>query len=97
MELIQELLQKENYIQPKDEYGSTPLHYAVGMGNLEVCKLIIEKFHDKNPYDDDLLTPLHIGNKKFWSKILPLDDINLKVSDFILLTQVVIPSQLNAF
>ena len=75
-ELIQKLLQKESYTQPKDGHGSTPLHYAVGMGNLKTCKVLIEKFHDKNPYDHDLLTPLHIGKKKFWSKILPLDDIN---------------------
>ena len=64
-ELISELLQKQAYQHSKDENGATPFHYAAGMGNLAACQLIIGKFHDKNPYDNHLITPLHIGMSNF--------------------------------
>ena len=39
--------------------GRTPLHYAAEHGQLEACKLIIDKAMDKNPVDKCGDTPLH--------------------------------------
>ena len=43
---------------PADKQGSTPLHYAVINGNLEMCELIIGHIQDKNPANDRGKTPL---------------------------------------
>ena len=37
--------------------GSTPLHFAAGMGCFEMCKLILENVNDKNPVDNNGKTP----------------------------------------
>ena len=43
-------------------WGWTPFHQAAFSGNSEICELIIEKIHDKNPNDgSDGWTPLHVA------------------------------------
>ena len=32
---------------PKNDYGRTPLHFAAGQGNLEICKYIVSKVENK--------------------------------------------------
>ena len=39
--------------------GWTPLHWAAGKGQFEICKLIIENVLQKNPPDMNGKTPLH--------------------------------------
>ena len=37
----------------------TPLHWAAGKGQFEICKLIIEIAEEKNPADSSGFTPLY--------------------------------------
>jgi len=47
---------------PSDYLGRTPFHDAASKpGDLSICQLIIEHFDDKNPRDDEWLTPLHMA------------------------------------
>jgi len=41
-----------------DLFGQTPLFYAIGGGNLDVCKLLIDNGADVNHQDKNLNTPL---------------------------------------
>ena len=66
--------------------GSTPFHLAANMGNMEICKLFIEKFPMKNPADDNGITPLHnavrVGNFDLFMLIAQsLFDINPKTNN----------------
>ena len=47
---------------PKTTKGA--LHEAAQNGRLDVCKLIIENIVDKNPPNNDGLTPLHRASTK---------------------------------
>ena len=46
-------------ISTKCHNGRTPLHEAAYKGNLELCKLFMDKLEDKNPKDNTGKTPLH--------------------------------------
>ncbi|GGP19728.1 hypothetical protein GCM10007981_04580 [Thermocladium modestius] len=43
----------------KDEYGSTPLHWAALKGHLDVVELLLKHGADPNVKDEDGSTPLH--------------------------------------
>ena len=65
-EIIIKDIAKEKH--PSDYLGKTPFHDAASKpGDLSICQLIIEHFDDKNPRDEEWLTPLHIaaGNGNF--------------------------------
>ena len=47
---------------PKDQSGSTPLHYAAQNGHYELCALIMEKIQDKNPPNEFGITPLDLAH-----------------------------------
>ena len=49
---------------PGGIYGTTPLHFAVEKGHLDICRLIIENVKDKNPPDVIGRTPLHWAAEK---------------------------------
>ena len=36
---------------PKDIFGTTPLHDAAEKGRLLICQLLIDEIEDKNPMD----------------------------------------------
>jgi ankyrin repeat protein len=57
-ELIMDTLEDKN---PGDNYGWTPLHFAVRNDNLKVCDLIMKILQDKNPSTPNGYTPLHIA------------------------------------
>ena len=43
--------------------GWTPLHMAVRTGQLEVCRLILERCEDPNPSDVSDWTPLELASR----------------------------------
>ena len=59
-------------MNPKDDYGKTPLHYAAENGHLGVCQLILEKVHEKNPKDDYGMTPLENADLNGHSEVVEL-------------------------
>ena len=48
-------------MNPKDEFGNTPLHYAASRGNLNVVKYIMDKVEDKSPTDSNGNLPFHMA------------------------------------
>ena len=54
-------------MNPADENGKTPLHWAAHYGYFELYKYILERVEEKNPQDNDGKTPLHeaIDNGEF--------------------------------
>ena len=57
-------------VNPKDNFGNTPLHYAARGGRLQwhgrlaVFKYIIENTAEKNPRNNDGKTPLDLACAK---------------------------------
>ena len=74
------LIEKVNSVQPKDDYGNSPLHYAAMHGNLETCRLIIEEIEDKNPKNKEEKTPLHFAAENGHLKVckIILDQVSDK-------------------
>ena len=48
-------------LNPRDDLGFTPLHYAVKFGNLSVCKILIESGAEKDLKTNNGLTPLKMS------------------------------------
>ena len=48
-------------MNPADQVGKTPLHYAAKNGHLPVCKYIIQNSKEKNPKDKEGKTPLDLA------------------------------------
>ena len=46
-------------LNPSDNEGWTPLHYAAQEGHASVCEAILKNVSDKNPSDNRGRTPLH--------------------------------------
>ena len=46
---------------PKDLFGSTPLHLAAHGGHLSIFKLLMRYAKDKHPLDNDGMTPLDVA------------------------------------
>ena len=46
---------------PKNENGTTPLHYAAKYGYIGVCQLLLEHFRDENPKNKADKTPLELA------------------------------------
>ena len=44
-----------------DEKKWTPLHFAAKSNNLELFKFVFDRAPDKNPYDNERNTPLHLA------------------------------------
>ena len=44
-------------MNPANNHGMTPLHFAVKYGHLDVCRHIIKNVEDKNPVDNSGNTP----------------------------------------
>ena len=44
-------------INPSENYGWTPLHGAAKFGQREMCKFIADRIENKNPEDNDGVTP----------------------------------------
>ena len=42
----------------------TPLHLAARDGQYNICKLILSKITDKNPADNNGITPFHLAARK---------------------------------
>ena len=57
---------------PWDEKSWTPLHHAAEMGNLEVCKFILENVSDKNPTNDYNETPVDMAREHGRIEVLQL-------------------------
>lgn len=56
------VLKENNYdINKKDDYGNTPLHYALLTGNDEYAINLIGSGADVNSFNNHRLTPLHIA------------------------------------
>ena len=62
--LWETLIQKESFIEPRNEKGQTPYHYAAARGFVEICLKIIEKTKEILPRDNDGWTPLHYAAKE---------------------------------
>ena len=64
-EICQLIFEATGFQNPSNEYGLTPLCLAAYNGNLQICKMIIEKLDDKNPATgSDRNTPLHNAAKQ---------------------------------
>ena len=48
---------------PKDQKGTTPLHWAAANGHGKICEMILDEIVDKNPKDQEEITPLHLAVK----------------------------------
>jgi ankyrin repeat protein len=46
-------------VNSKDKRGNTPLHFAANFGQLEVCRMLLERNAEVNSQNDEGLTPLH--------------------------------------
>ena len=57
--LCQQIMERSDDKNPKDNLSVTPLHSAAKNGHLSVCQLIIKNVDDKNPKDNRGWTPLH--------------------------------------
>ena len=55
---------------PWDVDGWTPLHHAAEMGNLEICKFILENVSDINPANDYDDTPVDMARKAHSIEVL---------------------------
>ena len=47
---------------PKDNFGTTPLHLAAKYGRLGVFELIIKLVNEKNPKDNQGMTPIELAD-----------------------------------
>ena len=73
--LIRLLIQKGEDVNAKNEYGDTPLHWAMTRGgNYKVARLLIENDADLANNTDDKRTPLHTYFNDTVEKILLCDD-----------------------
>ena len=90
LRIFKEILPKFDGINPKNSFGTTPLHCAVINGQLEVCKFIIENVNEdeKNSKDNFGFTPLHyaalLGNLTIYKFIVqnveekkPMDELGI--------------------
>ena len=57
-------------VNPRDNFGWTPLHSAARCGYKELCEFIADKVEEKNPVDDRGRTPKDL----MWNKICGVDD-----------------------
>merc|ERR1712111_1305 len=65
-----------------DNLGNTPLHGAtLFSGNLEICRLIMEKAGEKNPANNNGSTPLHWAAYKGNLEICRLILVNVQVKN----------------
>ena len=84
-EIVTKVFNKEIF----EILNGEPFRYAAKYGNLEVCRFFLNNIGDKNPKDDEGVTPLHIAaeNGKFQvcQMILEadIDDKNPKASEYI--------------
>ena len=84
-EIVTKVFKKEIF----EIQDSVPFQYSAKYGNLEVCRFFINNIDDKNPKDDEGLTPLHIaaenGKFKVCQMILEagIDNKNPKTSESI--------------
>ena len=58
---IELLIDKKADLKAKDNYGKTPLHWAIGRGNTKTIELLIEAGADVNAKDNDGRTPLQLA------------------------------------
>ena len=57
-------------MNPRNSEGTTPLHIAVDMRNLQTCQKILEtNGEEKNPKDKNGRTPLHEAAKNGYVEI----------------------------
>lgn len=48
-------------INAKDESGQTPLHSCMFTGNVNIAKLLLEKYAEINACDESGQTPFHLA------------------------------------
>ena len=53
----------DQYKNPVDENGNTPLHLAAENGHYNICKGILDEVCHKNPKNLSENTPLHMAQK----------------------------------
>ena len=82
-EICQLIFEEIGFQNPSDNRQRTPLHYAASHGNLEICKMIIEKVDDPNPFSPSYIydTPLHQAASNGHFEICKLIVENCKVVD----------------
>ena len=51
-------------MNPNDNFGWTPLHFAACNGHLELCEFISERIEDLNPCTNSGKTPIYFANKR---------------------------------
>ena len=70
--VYEEIIQYVDDINPSDNSGWTPLHYASYYGSFELCEFISEKIEDLNPYTNDGKTPIYFANERNHRAIVSL-------------------------
>jgi len=58
-----------NWLNPKDEMASLPLHYAAGQGYEDVVQLLVERKADPNVRNIHRYTPLHNAARKGYGAV----------------------------
>ena len=66
IDVLKYIMSKVLDVNPKNNFGNTPLHYAVRGGKLDVVKYIMDQIKDKNPKNNEGNTPLHLAVNLQW-------------------------------
>ena len=78
IDIYQSAMEKAADKNPKDDFGTTPLHFAAVNGQVDICKLILKNTEEKCPKDKLGWTPLH-GSA--WKGHTLIYKINMTVSN----------------
>lgn len=70
--VVRELLARKPNLEKKDSFGSTPLMYAAGAGNLEITKMLIDAGADVNADDGKGLTVLKAAQDSKNAEVIAL-------------------------
>lgn len=71
-EIVRLLIGRGADVEAKDDYGLTPLHYAVREGNEAAVRLLINRGADVNANDDEGMTVLHYAADNIYEALVKL-------------------------
>ena len=80
------ILNSTAFKNPKNNYGSTPLHSAARGGHFELFQFIVEKLENKNPIDHGRFTTLHhaafSGNLELCKYLMKMNNAKNPINNY---------------